>query len=55
VNLEPLIGTIEHDALLFADITFDPSSWHNPVQINDVLEIYQIYEGDQDGLNLNLA
>lgn len=55
VNLEPLIGTIEHDALLFADITFDPSSWHNPVQINDVLEIYQVYEGEQNGMNLNLG
>jgi len=55
VNLEPLIGAIEHDALLFADITFDPSSWHNPVQINDLLEIYQVYEGEQDDMNLNLG
>lgn len=35
-------------------IEFDSTSWRNPVLVNFTLEIYQVYEAEQDGTNLNL-
>lgn len=43
------------EASIESVIEFDPSSWRNPVLINDVLEIYQVYEGEKEGMNLNLG
>lgn len=42
------------EASIESFIEFDPTSWRNPVLINDILEIYQVYETEQDGTNLNL-
>ena len=42
------------EASIESFIEFDITSWRNPVLINDILEIYQVYETEQDGTNLNL-
>ena len=43
------------EASIDSFIEFDPSSWRNPILINDILEIYQVYGGEKDGMNLNLG
>lgn len=43
------------EASIESFIEFDITSWRNPVLINDILEIYQVYETEQDGTNLKLA
>lgn len=55
VNLEPIGAGTYHGAFFTALLSFDASSWHNPIKINNVLEIYQVYETDQVGNTLNLS
>lgn len=49
-----VVGNISHDAFSFADITFDEASWYNPVQIENLLEIYQVYGAEQVAGNLDI-
>ena len=46
---------VNEKATISADISFDPSSWLNPVQINEVLEVYQVYDSSLDGSDLELS
>ena len=48
-------SSINSLAEINADLSFDPSSWLNPVQINEVLEVYQVYDSSLDGSNLELS
>lgn len=54
VNLGYLSLDVKHDALLFADISFDPASWLNPVQTENDLEVYQVYGSELKNKNLYL-
>lgn len=54
VNLGFMSLDVKHDALLFADISFDPSSWLNPVQTEKDLEVYQVYGSELKNKNLHL-
>ena len=44
----------QSDAFFNAEMSFDPSSWLNPVQIDDDLQVYQTYEAEQTEDNLLL-
>ena len=54
VNLKAGTSEVEYSATAYADITFDPASWYNPVQIGSLLEIYQAYETTQTDTNLDI-
>ena len=55
VNLEPITVGTEHGAFFTALLSFDSSSWYNPIKTENVLAIYQVYETTQDGNTLNLS
>ena len=54
VNLGYMSLDVKHDAHLFADISFDPASWLNPVQTEKDLEIYQVFGSELKNKNLYL-